>query len=156
MALPIMTDSRLQNKVNDLMKRAAFLKYIITMNTEQEATVVYCLTDFNYYAHLGNDLFRGNDGADEVSSGLCWAVRDGTRAIQNQVLFNPSCQVFIPAGLVEINIRGKRLVRLRDLQSITITHKYQMEGRHLIQICKHLWDNIRYHFSKSDSTVLLI
>lgn len=38
---------------------------------------------------------------------MCRAIRNGTSAIQNQVLFNPSSQVFIPAGLVKKKIKIK-------------------------------------------------
>ena len=59
--------------------------------------------------YLGDDLWRGDDGADEGPRGLGGAVSNGAGAVQHKVLLNSSCQVLIPArlgGTQEQPLRG--------------------------------------------------
>lgn len=59
--------------------------------------------------YLGDDLWRGDDGADEGPRGLGGAVGNGAGAVQHKVLLNSSCQVLLPArlgGTQEQPLRG--------------------------------------------------
>lgn len=51
---------------------------------------------------LGYDLLGGHDGVDEGCGGLSSALGYGTGAVDNHVLFNASCEIFLPTGLATV------------------------------------------------------
>lgn len=51
---------------------------------------------------LGYNLLGGNNGTDECCGRLCTALRNGTGAAEDHVLFNASCEIFIPTRLAAV------------------------------------------------------
>lgn len=87
-------------------------------------------TEFDHSpTHLGYNLLRRNNGTNEGCSWLCTALRDGTGAVDNHVLFNASGEILIPTGLDRRDIRAEQ--ELHHLDSVTLeAHPPEAAGNH--------------------------